>query len=145
MPPGAARTIQVIPPAAIPVLLGALAFFGAYLAYEAWRWFSGNRSILTPGQFRRRMATGILLELDLILWLMANPFLASDLMMALPSSKRAAWALLYLLHAVLLAVIPMMLAVREAAFITRQYTRMRGEIVKNLGHRDSPGSNGSAP
>lgn len=103
-------------------LLALLAFFTLYLAYEWVRWIGGNRAGLTPGQFRRRMVGGLLLELDLLLWLLW-PVLAAG--------RRPAEQLLYLLFALLLIFVPMLLAVREAAFVTRQYVRWRGEMVRN--------------
>jgi hypothetical protein len=42
----------------------------------------------------------------------------------------------YLLLGVLLVVIPMMLAVREAAFVTRQFVRSRGEIIRGFSPSD---------
>ena len=125
-----------LPPAAQPVILGMMVLFGLYMGYEVWRWFSGNPSMLTRGQFRRRIWGGILLELDLALWLLANP-----LMNGRPVRER----LLYLLFATLFVVIPMLLAVREAAFVARQYARWRGELVRGLGKSDRPGKNGSPP
>jgi hypothetical protein len=120
-----------LPPAAQPAILALMIVFGLYLAYEASRWYGGNRAALTPGQFRRRMWGGLLLELDLLMWLLAEP-----LMRGRPVSER----LLYLLAATLLVFIPMFLAVREAAFIARQYAQWRRELVRNLGQRD--GDNG---
>lgn len=131
-----AAPVRILPPTATPVLLTAILVFGLYMAYEAWRWFSGNRSLLTPGQFRRRLVAGFILELDLVLWLLADP---------LTHGRRASERLLYLLFATLLVFIPMLLAVREAAFIVRQYARWRGEVVRNLGRADRRGENGSAP
>jgi hypothetical protein len=133
---------RILPPAAGPVLLGALVLFSAYMAYEVWRWTSGNRAMLTPGQFRRRIFTGLLLEVDLVLWLLANPAIAS-FRRANPEHWGAP-TLLYLLTATLLVFIPMLLAVREAAFIMRQYARWRGEVVRNLGKPDRRGENGSS-
>jgi hypothetical protein len=123
------------PPAAQPVLFALILLFGAYLLFEAWRWYAGNSAQLTPGQFRRRMVGGFLLEADLLLWLLANPLMAGR-----PARER----LLYLLVATLLVFIPMLLAVREAAFIMRQYARWRGELARNLGRRDPPGSAGGS-
>ena len=91
---------RILPPAAGPVLLGALVLFSAYMAYEVWRWTSGNRAMLTPGQFRRRIFTGLLLEVDLVLWLLANPAIAS-FRRANPEHWGAP-TLLYLLTATLL-------------------------------------------
>ena len=111
-----------------PVTLVAMVLFGAYMGWEVWRWVTGNRAMLTPGQFRRRMAGGLMLELSLLMWFLANP-----LMQGRPAREK----LLYLLVALLLAVLPMLLAVREAAFIMRQYARWRGELIQNLGDREA--------
>jgi hypothetical protein len=116
-----------LPPATQPLMLALMILFGLYMAYEVWRWAAGNRAQLTRGQFRRRLVGGILLELDLLLWFLANP-----LMHGRPASER----LLYLLVATLLVLIVMMLAVREAAFVVRQYARWRGDLVRTLGKRD---------
>lgn len=106
-----------------PILLAAIVFFGLYMGVEIWRWFAGNRSMLTPGQFARRLTGAVILEIDLLLWFFA------DLMNPRPPRER----LLYLLVATLLVIIPMILAVRETAFILRQYARWRGELVRSLG------------
>jgi len=127
---GPTRATALLPDAATPVLLLFMALFGAYLAYEVWRWRAGNRAALTPGQFRRRIIGGLLLEADLLLWAFANPLLAGR-----PASHR----LLYLLTAMLLVLVPLLLAVREAAFVMRQYARWRGDLVRNLGSRESAG------
>ena len=124
------------PPAAQPIILGLMVFFGLYMGYEVWRWLAGNPSMLTPGQFRRRLWGGILLEADLALWLLAVP-----LMRDRPARER----LIYLLVAMLFVLIPMLLAVREAAFVARQYARWRGDLVRSLGKADRRGKNGSPP
>jgi hypothetical protein len=117
-----------LPGAAETVILISMLLFGAYLAFEVWRWVNGNPGQLTPGQFRRRMVGGILLEVDLALWYFADR--------ALPLLPRSG-KLLYLLFAMLLVFVPMLLAVREAAFVMRQYARWRGELVQNLGKREA--------
>ena len=109
-------------------LVVLLAFFTLYLVYEITRWSRRNAGGLTPGQFRRRICGGVLLELDLLLWLLFDP-----LMKGRPAREQ----LVYLLTGVLLAVIPMMLAVREAAFVTRQFVRSRGEIVQGFSPADA--------
>jgi len=119
--------LLVVPPAAYPALIALVVIFGLYMAWEGWRWFAGNKAQLTPGQFRRRMFAGVLLEVDLILWLLADP-----LMLERPVRER----LLYVMAATLFVLIPMLLAVREAAFVMRQYARWRGELARNLGDRD---------
>ena len=108
-------------------LVVLLAFFTLYLVYEITRWLRGNAGGLTAGQFRRRICGGVLLELDLLLWLLF------DLLM---KGRPAREQLVYLLTGVLLAVIPMMLAVREAAFVTRQFVRSRGEIIQGFSPAD---------
>ena len=111
-----------------PFVLGMLLVFGAYLVYEVARWRGGNRAELTVGQFRRRIIGGLLLELDLLMWYVANPLFGG-----LPHSpKMAAWRLLYLLFATLFVLLPMILAVREAAFVMRQYARWKGELLRGM-------------
>lgn len=132
----AGTATPMLPPGAVPILLGAMLFFGLYMVYEVWRWFAGNRAMLTPGQFRRRLVAGFILELDLLMWVMADPLISGR-----PARER----LLYLLWATLLVFIPMILAVREAAFIMRQYARWRGEIVRGMAKGGHRGENGSAP
>lgn len=105
----------------------ALALFAAYMAGECWMWRMGNRFQLTPGQLRRRLAGALLLIVDLVLWLQAETLLQGR-----PPREK----LLYLLLATLLALLPMMLAVREAGFVIRQYARARAELIRSLGrHR----------
>ena len=114
-------------PATPPVMLGAMILFALYLAYEIVRWIGGNRAMLTPGQFRRRMLGGFLLELDLALWFLANPLMAGH-----PPREK----LIYLLTATGLLIVPVLLAVREAAFVVRQYARWRGELIREMGRKD---------
>lgn len=116
-----------LPLYAQPVLLAMLAIFGGYLLYEVARWVRGNRAELTVGQFRRRIAGGLLLEADLLLWYAANPLMAHR-----PPAQR----LLYLLVATLFVLLPMLLAVREAAFVVRQYARWRSDLVRHLAQGD---------
>jgi hypothetical protein len=133
--PGTAHPVGkslALPAALLPVLLLMLVFFAGYLAYEIYRWRGGNRAMLTPGQFRRRMTAGILLLIDMAMWLAAG---------LLPVGVDVRVKLLYLSLEMLFAVVPMMLAVREAAFIARQYARWRGDLARSMG-RD-PRSNGS--
>jgi hypothetical protein len=101
-------------------LIALLAFFGFYLVFEVVRWLTGNSAGLTPGQYRRRLWGGGLLELDILLWLLFQPVM---------STRPAREQLLYLLFCMLFVLVPMLLAVREAAFVTRQFVRWRQEIV----------------
>ena len=94
-----------------PAALFFLMIFGAYMLWEVWSWFSGNRAELTPGQFRRRLAGGIMLFAAMLMLMMANPWMAGH-----PARDR----LNYLSGIMILTLIPIMLAVREAAFIARQ-------------------------
>jgi hypothetical protein len=94
---------------------------------------AGNQAQLTPGQFRRRLVGGFLLEADLLLWFLANPLMAG---------RRASEKLLYLLMACLLVVVPMLLAVREAAFVARQYAHWRGELIRNMAKPEEKDSHG---
>lgn len=103
-------------------LVVLLIFFGIYLVFEVVRWMAGNRAGLTPGQYRRRLWGGGLLELDILLWLLYQPMI---------SHRPAREQLLYLLVCMLFVIVPMLLAVREAAFVTRQFVRMRREIIHN--------------
>jgi hypothetical protein len=105
------------------LLLALLAFFGLYLVYEIVRWTRANQGGLTPGQFRRRICGGVLLELDILMWLLYGPLM---------SGRPAREQLVYLLGGVLLVVVPMLLAVREAAFVTRQFVKWRGEMVRGF-------------
>jgi len=107
-------------------LMALLAFFGFYLVFEVVRWMTGNRAALTPGQYRRRLWGGGLLELDILLWLLFQPVM---------STRPAREQLLYLLLCMLFVFLPMLLAVREAAFVTRQFVRWRQDIVR--GYEDS--------
>lgn len=113
-----------------PILLAAIVLFGLYMVVEIWRWFAGNRAMLTRGQLARRLTGAVILEIDLLLWFFA------DLMNLRPARER----LLYLLVATLLVLIPMLLAVREAVFILRQYARWRRELVRSLGQTKSSSS-----
>lgn len=119
------------PPLIQPVTLALMLLFGLYLLVEVHRWLAGNRSALTVGQFRRRLVGAFLLELDLLLWFLANPLMRG---------RRAADQLLYLLLAMLLLVIPMLLAVRESAFVARQYLRWRSELIREMGRSTPPES-----
>jgi hypothetical protein len=132
----------LIPPAAEPLLLALMLAFGAYLVYEVARWRSGNRASLTAGQFRRRLITGAIIEVDLFLWLMANH--VWGLVGPVTPQKLAAFKLLYLLFATLLIVVAMLQAVREAAFIVRQYVSWRREIIRGVARGNRHKENGSA-
>ena len=111
-----------------PVVLVMLLLFGGYLLYEVVRWRKGNKADLTRGQFRRRMAGGVLLMLDLLMWYAANPLFAN----APHNPRTTAWRLLYLLTATLFVLLPMLLAVREAAFVMRQYAQWKGDLLRNM-------------
>lgn len=106
-----------------------LVLFGLYLVYEVWGWYAGNRAQLTPGQFRRRLAGGLLLEIALLLWVLADPLL---------HGRRPAEKLLYLLFAMLLPVVAMILAIREATFVARQYSRWRSDLSRKMSRSDLP-------
>lgn len=112
-----------------PILLAAIVLFGLYTLVEIWRWCSGNRAMLTSGQFARRLTGAIILEIDLLLWFFAG------LMNGRPVRER----LLYLLVATALVIVPLILAVRETAFILRQYAQWRRELVSDLG-QTKPGA-----
>lgn len=110
-------------PATSPITFTAMVLFGLYMAWEVWRWYAGNRSSLTPGQFRRRLVGGILLEIALLLWFLANPLMTGRS----PREKLA-----YMLVAFVLTWIPMFLAFREAAFVARQYARWRADLLRSM-------------
>lgn len=115
-----------------PAALFCLVVFGVYLLWEIWSWFSGNKAELTPGQFRRRIAGGMMLFTAMLMLMMANQWMAGH-----PARDR----LNYLSVIMILTLIPMMLAVREVAFIARQYGRKRAEIFRSLRKNvDSPPS-----
>ncbi len=111
-----------------PISLALAVIFGIYLAYEVWRWFAGNAGDLTRGQFVRRVVGGLFLETTLLMWALANPLMTSR-----PLPER----LLYLLFSVLLALLSMLLAVREAGFVVRQYHRSRRELIQSLARQDA--------
>ena len=114
-------------PALAPIAFVAAVLFGLYLAYEVWRWVAGNRGELTSGQFWRRIGGGVLLETALLMWVVANPLMSDR-----PLRER----LVYLLTSTLLCVLAMLLAVREAGFVMRQYHRSRRELLRELGRKD---------
>jgi hypothetical protein len=115
-------------------LLTLLVVFGFYLVFEVVRWTAGNRASLTLGQYRRRLWGGGLLELDILLWLLFQPVM---------TSRPAREQLLYLLLCMLLVIVPMLLAVREAAFVSRQFLRWRQEMVHNYDQASRPAANPS--
>jgi hypothetical protein len=133
---------NLIPAVAEPLILLVMVLFGMYLAYEVRRWFSGNRANLTAGQFRRRILTGLIIEADLVLWLMANHIW--QFVGEMPAARLAALKLLYLLFATLLIFLALIQAVREAAFIVRQYANWRREIIRGVARGDHRSENGSA-
>ena len=106
-----------------PCALFGLVAFGGYIAWEVWCWFTGNRAGLTPGQFRRRLAGGLMLFAALLMLMMANIWMAGHS----PKEK-----LVYLGWMFILTLLTMMLAVRESAFIARQYARKRAEILRSM-------------
>jgi hypothetical protein len=116
-------------PAVGPFSFVLLVLFGLYLGYEVWRWLRGNEAGLTRGQFVRRLAGGLLLEGALLMWFLSIPLMRD---------RRPAEQLLYLLTATLLALVALMLAVREAAFVARQYARWRADLARKMGDRDLP-------
>lgn len=109
------------------VALFCVLLFGSYLAWEIWAWFSGNRGELTPGQFRRRLCGGAMLLAAMVMLMMGEVWMTGR-----PAKER----LVYLGWMMVLTLIPVMLAVREAAFIARQYARKRADLLRNLGNRE---------
>lgn len=113
----------MFPPALGQISFALAVLFGLYLAWEAWRWTHGNPSQLEAQQFRRRLLGGFLLEAALGMWVLANPVLANH-------SPRA--KLLYLSVSMLFTLFSMMVAVRESAFLARQYGRQRAQLLRDL-------------
>src|SRR4051794_12751618 len=95
-----------LPPLTSPICLTLLTALGLYLGYEAWRWARGNPAQLERGQFRRRMAVGLLFEVVFLIWLLANP---------LTHAWRPRAQLFYLLAGTLLSLAALLLAVLLAA------------------------------
>ncbi|TPW13193.1 MAG: hypothetical protein FD129_1314, partial [bacterium] len=101
--------------------------------YLGWEWSSyarGNRAGLAPVQIRRRLIGGILLLTDLAWWL------AADVLM---SGRTAPERLLLMLLGMLPVPIAMMLAVREAGYVARQYTRSRLDLARKIVSEDESG------
>jgi hypothetical protein len=127
----------ILPGAAQAVLLAAMVGIGPVIFYEVWRRRARPGSV-TPEQYRRRLLGGLLLELDLLLWLVADLVIRR---------WPPAWQLLYLLGATLLVFVPIYLAIREAGYIVRQYARSRSDLVRSLGRaaeRQDPSGNGAS-
>jgi hypothetical protein len=108
--------------------LALLILFGGYMTYEIWRWTMGRAPGLTGGQLVRRLAGGLLIEAALVMWFM------SDFVFA---GRPPLWRLNYLLVATLMAVVAMIFAVREAAFVARQYIRQRRDLVGRITRREA--------
>jgi hypothetical protein len=106
-----------------PAALFFLIVFAAYMLWEVWSWFSGNKADLTAGQFRRRISGGLMLFAAMLMLMMVDQWTV-DL------SKKAKLA--YLGWIMILTIVPVMLAVREAAFVARQYFRKRAEILRSM-------------
>jgi hypothetical protein len=124
---------RIMSESAQAAILSAMVLVGLLLLYEGWRRARRADSV-TPGQFRRRMAGGLLLELDLLLWLVAD---------LVTRGWKPAAQLLYMFGALLLVFVPIYLAIREAGFVVRQYARSRSDLVRNLGRRTGgAGGNG---
>ena len=107
-------------------ILVAMVLLGLLLLFEGWR-RARRPDSLTPAQFRRRVAGGLILELDLLLWLLAD---------LVTRGWKPAAQLLYMFGALLLAFLPIYLAIREAGFVVRQYARSRSDLVRTLGRRN---------
>jgi hypothetical protein len=126
----------ILPGTAQGILLAALIGVGLVIGYELWR-RRARPGQVTPEQFRRRLIGGVLLEIDLLLWL------GADLLI---HRWPPAWQLLYLLGATLLVFVPVYLALRETGYIVRQYARSRADLVRSLGRaaeRHDPSGNGA--
>ena len=65
-----------LPPYLAPAALFFLVVFGCYMLWEVWAWFGGNKAELTPGQFRRRIASGIMLFTAMLTLVMGNECMA---------------------------------------------------------------------
>lgn len=114
-----------LPPSARVIVLVAMVVVGLILFYEVARRGSPGRA-LAAEQFRRRILGGALLEIDLLLWLLAD---------VVARHLSAAGQILYLLFATLFVLAPMVVAIRETGFILREYARRRSELVGSLGRR----------
>jgi cytochrome bd-type quinol oxidase subunit 2 len=108
-----------------PAALFCMVLFAAYMLWEIFAWVSGNKAELTSGQFIRRMSGGVMLFAAMLLLMMANQWMDRE-------HHSARERLNYLSWIMILTLVPMMLAVREAAFIARQYARKRAEILRSL-------------
>ena len=122
----------VFTPFARGVLLAAMVLVGTLLFYECWRRAQRPGS-LAPGQFRRRVLGAVLLEFDLLLWLLAD--------LILPRLSTAG-QLLYLGGSLLVVFAPIYLAIREVGFIARDYARSRRELVRGMAHPPERRENG---
>jgi hypothetical protein len=116
----------LFPPWMPAVLLGGMLFFALYLGYGCWAW-SRRGSEAQPGltreQFVRRLIGGILIEADLVLWLLYDPW---------ARHFAVNQQLAYLSTAMLLVGVVMLLAIREAACVARQGVRMRGQLIREM-------------
>ncbi len=117
------RTTPLLPAAGTPILLTFLILFSLYMVWEIAVWRRGNRARLTRGQLARRLTGGALITAELLLWLLFDP-----LMLGRPARVQ----LIYLLGAVALLPLVVILAVRESAFVTRQYARWKAELVREM-------------
>ncbi|MBI3911803.1 MAG: hypothetical protein HY320_12845 [Armatimonadetes bacterium] len=122
--------------AKVAILCGMTAFAAAML-WEVWRWTRRRRSLAVE-QFWRRMAVGVVLEIDLLMWLFLDAVVR-------PGGRvHYTWfTLAYLSTACLLVFVPPFLAIQEMKFVARQYARWRKEIVRNLARPGGP-ENGDA-
>ncbi len=121
---------RLLPVAAAPAVVGLMCGLTLYLGWEWSNYARGNRAGLAPVQIRRRLIGGLLLLTDLAWWL------AADVLM---SGRTAPERLLLMLLGMLPVPIAMMLAVREAGYVARQYTRSRLDLARKIVSRDESG------
>src|SRR3954469_22205171 len=107
---------MALPPALGMAALCGMVLFAGYMGWEIRRWARGNQSMLDPGQFRRRLLGGALIEVMLLVWVLAGPLL---------QGRSPRLQLLYLSGAVLftliLCMVLMVFALQDRAFIVRRY------------------------
>jgi hypothetical protein len=95
-------------------------------AVEIWRRFRFPTAI-TPGQFRRRLATAAILEASLLMWIAGDPLMRHQP----PLTQLAYWCAVPLL--VFAAAFS---AIREMGEVTRQYHHQRAELYRGAGDPD---------
>src|SRR5437764_15137512 len=96
-------------------LLIGIIVIGMVCALELWHWFRGD-SLLTRAQLVRRLVVGVLLQVA-----MAMALVGEALTRALP----AAYQMAYWGVCMVLVFLPLLIALREITFVSRQYAQRR--------------------